>query len=897
MRTIVAALGLFLTVFACLPLPGETTYYVAPDGNDAWSGSAAVPNPARTDGPLATLAGARDALRTARAAGRLKAPVRVIVREGTHALAAPFVLECEDSGTAQCPITYAGEAGKARPVISGGRVITGWKEKSPGLWVASVPEAEDGKWELRQLFVNGQRRTLARTPNTGWYRVVGNAAPVKDPATGKETDAAKRAFRFKPGDIKPWPGLGEINAFVCRYWETGLLPLAAVDEQASVVSFTGPMKWPFFRNQRYFLENSFEFLDAPGEWWLDRKAGLLYYRPMPGEDMARASVIAPALTQLVLLAGKPEDGRFVEHVRFENLSFRYADHALEREGHCDWQAAVTITAVVQATGARFCEIRGCEVAHIGTYAIWFERGCTDNRVEMCEIHDVGAGGVRVGEARIPRDPADLTGRITVFNNFIHDIGRIYAGAIGVWVGQSSDNVIAHNEICDTTYTGISVGWTWGYAPTAAHRNLIEYNHIHHIARGVLSDLGAIYTLGTSPGTKIRFNHIHDVWSYNEEPGAGGIYPDEGSSQILIENNVVYRTTSGGLTVHYGKENTVRNNIFAFGRDCQVHFGRNDKESSITFEKNIVYFDEGELFKRKSTSTADYNLYFQTKGEPFAFLEAPDLKAWQAQGFDVHGVIADPQFEDAKAGDFRLKPGSPALALGFQPIDISQAGLQGSPEWVNLPKKIVRPAETVPPRHVPPPQLVDDGFEESGVGATAEMVVTHGETPQATIRVTAECAAAGKHSLKFTDAAGLDHPYNPHIWYSPHLREGMARQSFDLRHEKGAIAWIEWRDNYTPYRIGPSLGVDAAGKLTASKQEIMSLPAGQWVRFEIVCGLGKQAAGLYDLSVAVPGQPVRRFEKLPCDPKFTRLDWLGFVSNATEKTVFYLDNMKLERVTP
>ena len=291
------------------------------------------------------------------------------------------------------------------------------------------------------------------------------------------------------------------------------------------------------------------------------------------------------------------------------------------------------------------------------------------------------------------------------------------------------------------------------------------------------------------------------------------------------------------------------------------------------------------------------MYFQAKGEPVVFLDDLGFKEWQARGYDAHSIVADPGFADAAKGDFGLKPGSPAPALGFQPIDVSKAGLEGPPEWVDLAKRVVRPAETVPSRFVAAPQLVDDGFEDGLVGTTAELATTYGETAQATIRVTDEAAASGKHSLKFTDASGLDHTWNPHIWYSPHLAEGLIRQTFDLRLEKGAEVWMEWRDDAAPYHVGPSIGIDAQGRLTANTVQIMALPVEQWVHFEIVCGLGKQACGRYDLTVAVPGQPPRRFERLACDSKLRRLDWLGFVSNATKSAVFYLDNVKVECAKP
>ena len=858
------------------------TFHVGPKGSDKWPGSSAR--------PFATLRGARDAIRKRKARRGLEEPVDVVVAKGTYFLAEPFELIPQDSGTAACPIRYMAERGGA-VIVSGGRCITGWRKVKPGLWAADVPEAKAGRWIFRQLFVNGQRRILARHPNTGFFRIQGPAPPFVDPKTGKELDSSKRAFRFRPGDIKPWPNLPEINAVVFRNWESAMLPLKSIDANLHTVTFTGPMKWPFKRRARYYIENAPDALDAPGEWRLDRREGVLYYRPLTGEGMRTAEVIAPVQQCLVRIVGEPRAGLLVSHVRFEGLSFQHAAYRLEAQGHSDWQAAVTTEAAIMADGASALEMRRCEVKHVGAYAVWFRRGCSRIRIEQCEIADCGAGGVRFGE------PGRRTGPLATHHNvltncFIHDIGHMHYGAVGVWVGQSSYNEITHNEICDTNYTGVSVGWSWGFRPTTCHCNKIELNHIHHIARGALYDLGAIYTLGISTGTTIRNNLIHHVWSWPEGGGAGGIYPDEGSTGILIENNVVYETVSGGLTVHYGRDLIARNNIFAFGRDAQIHFGRKDKGSSLTFVNNIVYCRQSARFRRMCSLKADNNVYFTTGEDPFTFPERRTFAQWQEAGYDKHSVIADPLLVDAERYDFRLRPASPALKLGFKPIDLSKAGLYGDPEWVARPRRIQRPPTRIPPKYEPPPQWIDEGFEFAPVGGLPPLARTYGASGKASIRVTDELAASGRKCLKFVDAAGLRHTWEPHLYFMPHAKEGMLRLTFDLRFEPGAVIWHEWRDNSRPYRVGPSMGINAEGELRIRNGPSMPLPANKWIRFQITWAASEKAGGTYGLVVTVRGDAPRRFKDLPCDPKCKRLDWLGFVSNATDRRVFYLDNVRL-----
>jgi len=700
---VLAATGLLAVGAARVREP--MALYVAPSGNDKWTGNRRTPNLFRTNGPLASLEGARDAIRRLKTRGPLDRPVVVRVRGGVYRLGRPFVLEPGDSGTTKCPISYVADGGE-KPVFSGGRLLGGWRRGADGVWTVTIPEVKSGAWDFQSLFVNGERRTRARTPNEGYFRVAGKAPAVADsrPGTGSPSRVSKTgkpiardqlAFQFKPGDIKPWSDLQDVNVVVYHAWATTRHRIASVDTKSNVVEFTGPSGWPFGKwgvtDQRYYVENVPDALDAPGEWYLDRRTGVLSYIPPAGEKPDRAQIEAPILSELVQLRGDADAGRFVEHVTLSGLSFVCSDWTMGPLGHSSRQAAPDAGTALTLTGARNCAVEKVEVARVGGYGIGLGHGCKDNRLEQCHIHDLGAGGVLLGEINLPAEEQGRAERNTVFNCYIHNGGRIYATAVGVWAGKSSYNTIQHNEISDFLYTGISVGWSWGYQPSSAHHNIIEFNHVHHLGFGVLSDMGGIYTLGISPGTRICNNLFHHIESYSY--GGWGIYPDEGSTDIVIENNVVYRTKDGSFHQHYGKDNIVRNNIFAFSRLRQIVRTRDEAHRSFVFEHNIVYYTTGTLLGSnwagdRSRYGLDYNDYWDTSGRPVTFVKAT-FAQWQAKGQDTHSIIAEPLFVDAANYDFRLKPDSPALKMGFKAIDVSQVGLVGPREWVELPKTVTR----------------------------------------------------------------------------------------------------------------------------------------------------------------------------------------------------------------
>ncbi len=561
---------------------GEADFYVAPNGNDRWSGRLAEPNASGTDGPLATLNGARDAVRQfQRQSNGLNRDLVIWIREGVYRLTAPIVFGPEDSGTESHSITYGAYPGE-HPVISGGRTISGWTKGERGLWSAEVPGVKAGQFYFRQLFVNGGRRTRARTPNEGFFRI--------EKAFGSD----RTKFQFYGSDLQSWSRLGDVELVLFYDWDLARAKLAAVDEESRIVRFGGPVGYldlgfldfnKFEEHQRYYLENAAEFVDAPGEWYLDRGTGILTYRAFREEDLTTGEVVAPAAEQLLVVRGTLE--RPVRNLRFRGLRLEHTEFPLPPEGYGGIQAGhygvrgdewKQIPAAVEFESAVGCRLEGCRLTRLGTSGVALRQGCQGNAISGNEIADVGGNGAQVGEPSgeaqpptrnpNPANPAVLVRDNIVANNYIHHSGQDYFGTVGVWVGYAQGTVVAHNLIHDLPYTGISVGWDWDTKPTAAKNNRIEFNHIHHVMQK-LSDGGGIYTLGWQPGTVLRGNHIHDVDRLHGRAEQNGMFIDEGSKGYLIEGQVIYRVF-GGSVIRFNKSEAswheFRNNSFGIGPD-------------------------------------------------------------------------------------------------------------------------------------------------------------------------------------------------------------------------------------------------------------------------------------------------------------------------------------------
>jgi hypothetical protein len=662
-----------------------TTIYVSPQGNDHWSGRLAAPNAAGTDGPLATLEGTRAAVRKAVQIAR---PVKVVLRGGTYRLRKPFVLGPRESGTDIDPVIYCGYHDE-KPVISGGMPVTGWKRQDGDIWVADVPAVKAGEVYFRQLFVNGQRRDRARLPHNGWTTVVGSADTKTSNWAGNieakpGDDLSLRSFTFKPGDIRPdWTNLDDVEIVVLQYWMAARLRIQALDADRNTALFTGgswrPLTWSF----GYYADNVFEGIDQPGSWYLNRKTGTLYYHALPGEDMTQAEAIAPVCEQLLRIEGGVAMNEVVRGIWLSGLTFEHTSWDLPPKGYAFSQAELPAPSAIQATGACDCRIDNCTLSHLGGWGIELGRGCQDNVIEFNHINDVGAGCIKIGEPDDPGSDAAEACRITVSDNRLADGCKVYLGSPAVWVGQSGHNTISYNEISGQFVWAVSLGWNWSYFPLNRSRdNIVEKNHIHDLGTGTLGTHGALYCLGVSPGTVLRNNYIHDVGATAAWGAGEGIILDNGCVGILVENNIVHDAASGGWGCNFNcLGSLIINNIFVNGRRYQLtRYGDAPQgpppPNGEVFSRNIVVWKEGPLFNEKDwwsfATLWDYNLYYQSAGEPVKFMHY-SFDEWKAKGLDRDSIIADPLFVDPAKHDYRLRPDSPAYRLGFRPIDISDVG--------------------------------------------------------------------------------------------------------------------------------------------------------------------------------------------------------------------------------
>ncbi len=619
-------------------------FVVAPTGNDSAAGS--------IDRPFTTMARAIAAVREVRKKAPTK-PLTVLIRGGSYELAEPIQFKPEDSGSADAPVTYANWPGET-PVFSGGKKLKGWTVRD-GRWELMIPEVKEGKWKFSQLFVNDVRRFRPRAAG-GKYLKVAATAPTNEAFKGE----GDNRFHYAGDDVKAtWKNPSEIEFLTFHRWTMSRLPMDSIDAVQKLMSLRGRTMHNdaarLVPGSRYLVENVAEELDSAGEWYLDRPTGTLTYVPAAGEDPQKTEVIAPRLERLVTFEGSTKGEPFVNHITLRGLTFCHTNWNVPKDGHSTGQAEIPVRGAIRGSGVNFITLDRITIAHIGHYAIDFGESCSDCTITHCDLYDLAAGGIRCGTGWDGDARGKISSNFTITNNRIHGIGRMHPGAIGIWIGHSPYNFISGNEIFDTYYTGISVGWRWGEGFSWAHHNTISQNLIHHVGQGRLDDLGGIYTLGESPGTVISGNHIYE--SRRVHYGGNGIYLDEGSAQIRVIDNLVHDCDDGAFFMHYGTTNTVNNNIFALSKHRVFGLGRPDKSGPLYVHHNVLISGNSVPYGDgiDDQYRFDHNTYLATDGKPMQFPGKLNFEQWQKSRGEEGSTVGEIEIEAVRKSNFVVPP--------------------------------------------------------------------------------------------------------------------------------------------------------------------------------------------------------------------------------------------------
>ncbi len=588
--------------------------------------------------------------------------------------------------------------GDKRVTVLGGVEITGFEwDTYNGARCLSAPlpdvcKDENGVCNFTDFFVNGKRASFTR------YPAEGHLLPEDVENHGTAQYDSSKWFIAKEGDFRNFRNMERIQISFCHLWIDEHTPIESYDPETRKVTFAYRSRFTIAGDEnvpaalRYYLENVGEMFANPNEWYADE--GKVYY--IPRDESITPETIrayAPTLSKIVDVCGTPDN--HARNIRFRNIDFAVSRGEYASVGHwaetknegivayaSDAQAVCSADGSLTFKYAANCSLESCTLKNFGVHGIVIDLGCHNIRVDSCDMFDGGASGIKVvgGNAYAPEH--DATHDNVIDNCTVLYCGRRYFAACGMLLMDTFNNTVSHNEIGHMYYTGVSVGWVWGYTPSTTHDNLITKNHIHDLGGGIMSDMGGVYLLGFQPGTVVSNNVIHDVNAAHY--GGWALYTDEGSSYITLENNICYNTFDNCYHQHYGSMNTVRNNIFAFSKGPMVAVSRDEPHLSIIFERNISYSAGTSMYvcqqahwMQKTISTS-HNLFFDaTREDPEFYKDCfghrINFAEAQAYGLEEGSIIADPLFKDPAKYDFTLAENSPAFDIGFKPIDTSDVG--------------------------------------------------------------------------------------------------------------------------------------------------------------------------------------------------------------------------------
>lgn len=653
---------------------GKNDLVVSPEGDDSNEGT--------PEAPIKTIAKAKELMK---ALGGDEAAT-IWFREGTYVIAEELSFDSSDKKN----VTYRSYPGE-KVEFSGAKEISGFTETEINGVKAFVADVEiNGEKDYFRALFKGEK-SLPRSiyPKEGMLKVADPAENEGIPGShAPDFFIHSVAFYAHKSDVRDFANANDVEVKVMHFWCDEHLPVYSVDTATGRIETTIASAMRIRVDDNYIFENVKEALSLPGEWYLDRTEEKLYYIPEEG-DTAESTVLYAGVNEKLLTVNGAEGISF-RGIDFINTGWDYVDgkhtgnpfpetHPLYKNikyGTAHPQAAYEVPAAITVEASKEINFTDCRFENISYTALKFDKAATDCDVTTCYFNNIGANAIFInGDFVVPAS----TQRINVRDCHIGFYGRIFNNAIGILLTHAYDCELMNNEIHDGWYTGVSVGWNWGYSDNSTNKIKICDNLIYNIGNGWLSDMGGIYTLGIQDETVISGNIIYNVGCDEGAYGYGGwgIYLDEGTSGMLVENNLVYDCSSQTFHQHYGKDNIIRNNIFAFGGEGAFRITRNEEHNSLTLKNNILVTDNATMYALTTDPDwfiDDSNLYWDYKnganvysGDSMGFFERKSLVIMKTRGYYNNALFEDPLFKDAQNRDFTLAENSPALANGFVPF--------------------------------------------------------------------------------------------------------------------------------------------------------------------------------------------------------------------------------------
>ena len=527
---------------------------------------------------------------------------------GKYFLEKPIVLDVELLKNQEGKFSIKALPGEV-PIISGGKEINGWEKLPNGLWKAKLlvnPEKTP-----RELFVGDQRAIRARFPNDGFLNVA------------KAGSDRRTHFFFEPDDFPIPENPKNVELVLLHDWSITRIPIKEIDiseNKLTTVDSIGAKSPDFFHidhwepHPRYYLENDIKFLDADYEWYFQKSENAIYIK-LPGTVTPNEiPVTIPFTSGLVRLAGN--ERKNIKNIHFEGIIFEHSAWQVPSLGYCGIQAChfdprpdrdgwAVVPAAIKGEWIEDCSFTGCTFQKLGGSGLWLGAGSKSCTISDCLFSDISGNGVMIGEGtdrKVNGDtwyksaPEQAALANTIENSIITKCGQQFYGAVGIWCGLTAETTIRNNTISDLPYTGISIGWVWSPIPTPCRDNKIEGNHIHHIMQK-LSDGGGIYMLGLQPGSKILNNRIHDVDLNAGRAESNGMFLDEGTTDVVVEGNLIYNIAKSPLRFHKATTNIVEANYLFCGQETPPIRYNSTKEDDIQKIGNFVYYENDPDFSK------------------------------------------------------------------------------------------------------------------------------------------------------------------------------------------------------------------------------------------------------------------------------------------------------------